>query len=207
MAERTGTWDGGYIHKDTRGRKVYVIRQQINGVRYEVGTRAFTERPALEQWKRFQSDPEGYDPNGGQQTQADLPRRPAHEGVPRLLARREAQQQAVARRAENPAGVVVEEAARHRLARGQPARLDPARAGSKTPSRQHKVTVIKGLYSWLRKVRREITLADDPTAAGMLVLPAPKKQLRRPHFLVVVPDCPLDALPHCVDTILGLRQN
>ena len=27
MAERTGTWDGGYIHKDARGRDVYVIRQ------------------------------------------------------------------------------------------------------------------------------------------------------------------------------------
>src|SRR5258708_19670049 len=50
--------------------------------------------------------------------------------------------------------------------------------GAKTPSRQHKVTVIKGLYSWLRKVRRELTLAEDPTAAGMLVLPVQKKRPR-----------------------------
>ena len=35
MAERTGTWDGGYMHKDGRGRDVYVIRQQINGKRYD----------------------------------------------------------------------------------------------------------------------------------------------------------------------------
>ena len=48
MADRTGTWDGGYIRKDARRRTVYVIRQQVNGKRYEVSTRAFSVKAALD---------------------------------------------------------------------------------------------------------------------------------------------------------------
>src|ERR1700736_306169 len=59
-------WDGGYVRLGERGRSVYIIRQMINGKRYDVSTRAHTERAALEQWKRFQADPENYDPRGEQ---------------------------------------------------------------------------------------------------------------------------------------------
>ena len=59
-----GTWFGGRIWCDDRGRNVYVIRKQVNGKRYEISTRSHTERAALEQLKRFEADPEGYDPRG-----------------------------------------------------------------------------------------------------------------------------------------------
>src|SRR5258708_36279222 len=64
MPRRVRKWDGGYVRKDERGREVYTIRRMINGKRYDVSTRAHTERAALEQLKRFEADPEGYDARG-----------------------------------------------------------------------------------------------------------------------------------------------
>ena len=40
----------------------------------------------------------------------------------------------------------------------------------------HKVAVLKAVYTWLRRERREITLAEDPTAGGGLTIPPPRKQ-------------------------------
>ncbi|PTL79232.1 hypothetical protein [Vitiosangium sp. GDMCC 1.1324] len=71
MGESTGksqdyakTWEGGFIRHDSRGRKVYVIRRMINGRSYKVSTRATTLRAAMEQLKRFEADPEHYNPAG-----------------------------------------------------------------------------------------------------------------------------------------------
>ncbi len=58
------TWEGGFIRHDSRGRKVYVIRRMINGRNYKVSTRATTLRAAVEQLKRFETDPEHYNPAG-----------------------------------------------------------------------------------------------------------------------------------------------
>ena len=65
MQEQTsGTWEGGYWRLDGRGRRVYVIRRQVAGKRYEVSTRARNEPAAVAQLRRFEADPEGYDPRG-----------------------------------------------------------------------------------------------------------------------------------------------
>jgi hypothetical protein len=56
------TWEGGFIRHDSKGRKVYVIRRMLNGRNYKVSTRATTLRAAMEQLKRFESDPEHYNP-------------------------------------------------------------------------------------------------------------------------------------------------
>ena len=58
------TWEGGFIRHDSQGRKVYVIRRMINGRNYKVSTRATTLRAAIEQLKRFEIDPEHYNPVG-----------------------------------------------------------------------------------------------------------------------------------------------
>lgn len=60
-----GTWEGGRVWRDSRGRSVYFIRRRIMGKSYSVSTRAHTLRAALEHLERFESDPEGYDPTGG----------------------------------------------------------------------------------------------------------------------------------------------
>lgn len=59
-----GTWEGGYWRLDGRGRRVYVIRRQVGGKRYEVSTRARNEPAAVAQLRRFEADPEDYDPRG-----------------------------------------------------------------------------------------------------------------------------------------------
>ena len=58
------TWEGGFVRTDAKGRKVYVIRRMINGKSYKVSTRAGNARAAMEQLKRFEADPEGYNPAG-----------------------------------------------------------------------------------------------------------------------------------------------
>jgi site-specific recombinase len=35
----------------------------------------------------------------------------------------------------------------------------------------HKVAVLKAVYTWLRRDRREINLSEDPTAGGGLTIP------------------------------------
>lgn len=58
------TWEGGFVRTDAKGRKVYVIRRMISGKNYEVSTWAGNLRAAVEQLKRFEADPEGYNPAG-----------------------------------------------------------------------------------------------------------------------------------------------
>ena len=58
------TWEGGFIRHDSKGRKVYVIRRMINGRNFKVSTRATTLRAAMEQLRRFEADPEHYNPAG-----------------------------------------------------------------------------------------------------------------------------------------------
>jgi len=57
--EKRRRWVGGYV----RG-GVYVIERWLRGTRYHVSTHARTERGALEQLRRFEADPAGYDPRG-----------------------------------------------------------------------------------------------------------------------------------------------
>ena len=176
MAERIGTWEGGYIHKDARGRDLYVIRQQVSGKRYEVSTRTFSYRAALEQLKRFQGDPEGYDPRGlvrpeGIYLDLDLStkylaysrseRGNSHEWVTKQRA-------ILSWWAEQLKGVDL---------RGASVRDSILPALDRAEGKPHKVAVLKALYTWLRRERREISLAEDPTAGGGLTIPLP----RRPH--------------------------
>lgn len=175
MAERTGSWDGGYIHRDSRGRDVYVIRQMINGKRCEVSTRCFTERAALEQWKRFQSDPEGYDPRGEVRPNpiyldVDLAQRYLKYSREDRENTREwvtKQRAILAWWAKKLKGVDL---------RGASVRDAILPAIDRAPGMAHKVAVLKGLYSWLRRERRELTLSEDPTAGGGLTMPQPKKR-------------------------------
>jgi hypothetical protein len=71
MGESTGksrdyaeTWEGGLSCHDSKGRKVHVIRRMLHGRSYKVSTRATTLRAAMEQVKRFEAEPEHYNPAG-----------------------------------------------------------------------------------------------------------------------------------------------
>jgi integrase len=70
--EKRGAWVGywppdaaphdhaGRIWQTTDGRRVYVIRRQLNGTRFEVSTRTSSLTAAMEHYRRFQADPEKY---------------------------------------------------------------------------------------------------------------------------------------------------
>ncbi len=171
MADRIGTWDGGYVRKDARGRDVYVIRQQVNGQRYEVSTRAFSVKAALEQLKRFQSDPDAYDPRGDERPDPIYLDKALSEEF--LTYSREEKKNTVhwvseqrtllADWAEDLHGVDLRRASLrdHILPVLKPGR----------PSRQHRIALLKSLYAWLRTVKRDLTLNEDPTAGGALKVP------------------------------------
>lgn len=70
------SWEGGLVRYGADGRGTFVIRRMVNGNRYMVSTRvrfradaseqakAKAEAAALIQLRRFEANPEGYDPRG-----------------------------------------------------------------------------------------------------------------------------------------------
>ena len=168
MGESTGksqdyaeTWEGGFIRHDSRGRKVYVIRRMINGRNYKVSTRATTLRAAMEQLKRFETDPEHYNPAGS-----------SHEAPIHLDAPLAAEFLAYSRDVDKNSSTWVKKQQGY-LAwwadqlKGRDLRkltlLDdifPALEGAK--ARGHRIAVLKRIYSWLRKVKHVLSVAEDP---------------------------------------------
>ncbi len=165
MPDRSETWDGGYIRRDKRNRAVYIIHQQVNGVRYEVSTRAHSETAAHAQLKLFQSNPGAYDPNGEQK---EDPVYLDDELIKDFLAYSEGKQNSDKWRgeqkrmlewwAEKLYGVDL---------RGASLR-DSILPALDKGNNKHARTTLKALYTWLRRERHLITLAEDPVAGGML---------------------------------------
>jgi len=177
MAERLDTWDGGYIREDARGRNVYVIRQQVNSKRYEISTRTFSVRAALEQLKRFQADPESYDPRGEQRPD---PIYLDEELVREYLAYSREEKGNSRSWVTEQRSLLAWWAEHLRRVDLRDASLREAILPSlqRAAGRPHKIAVLKAVYTWLRKVKREIALDEDPTAAGGLTMPSAKKPNR-----------------------------
>lgn len=180
---RWAPWDGGRKWIDADGRVTYYIRRSVNGRRYEVRTSATTERAAFEQLKRFEADPEGYDPRGEERAEAvyldeDLaraflawsvaPRKDGGAGnTPRWVGQ---QRLYLAAWADHLHGVDLRRATLrdHVL---------PALKGA--TCRPQRIAVLKRLYSWLRKVEHRIESSEDPTLDQLTVPAASPEQLRR----------------------------
>jgi integrase len=175
-AAKTGhweKWDGGRKWIDADGRATYYVRKRVGGKRYEVRTSATTERAAFEQLKRFEADPEGYDPRGEVKAEPiyldehlsqgflDWSLRPRREGgagnTPRWVGQ---QRLYLATWAEALAGVDLRRAS---LADN----IMPALNGA--TCRPQRIAVLKRLYSWLRKVEQRIRREEDPTLDTLAV--------------------------------------
>ena len=174
-------WYAGRAWRDSDGTRTFYIRKQIGGRRYDVSTRASTLPGALEQLRRFEADPERYDPRGSEVrdpifldetlTKAFL-RWSKEKGN---SARWRGQQKAyLAWWAERLRGVDL----RRCFLRDHvlPA-LD--RPDGKT-CRPQRIAVVKVLFAWLRKERHDITTAEDPTFGQLSVPQAKPEQLKRP---------------------------
>jgi integrase len=183
------TWDGGFIRRDSRGLKVYVIRRTVEGKRYKISTRAHNATAAHEQLKRFESDPEGYSAAGTPQKQpiyldAELAAeflawsRDIQKNSPLWVGK---QKRYIAWWADHLERVNL------RTASLPDNILPPLK---KAKARAHRIAVIKALYSWLRTTKHAIKLAEDPVFQQLAVPQTRPEQWRRSkaipreHFLL-----------------------
>ncbi len=159
------TWEGGFI----RG-GVYHIRRQIHSKRYSVSTRARSQRAAYEQLKRFEADPISYRPEGRPgaapiyldevlATAFLKWSRDVQHNSPKWVGE---QRLYLAWWADKLEGCDLRELS-------LTDRILPALEG--VPARGPRIAVLKRLYSWLRKVKHALTLAEDPT---FQMLPVPQ---------------------------------
>jgi integrase len=151
------TWPGGFI----RG-GVYHIRRQVHGKRYSVSTRARSQRAALKQLERFEADPNGYHPEGelgaapiylDDKLAAEFLAwsRDVQRNTPKWIAE---QRLYLAWWADELDGCDLRGLSLHD-------RILPAL--ERVKARAPRIAVLKRLYSWLRKVKHSMPLAEDPT--------------------------------------------
>jgi len=178
MADRSRSWEGGYIRKDARGRDVYVIRQRVNGTRYEVSTRAHSRRAAIKQLERFEANPDAYNPRGDERPEPIYLDKPLSEEF--LAYSRDEKKNTTAWVTEQRAllGDWADDLHGVDLRRAT-LRDDILPILERATSRQHRIAVLKALYSWLRTVKRDLSFEEDPTAGGALKVPQADPSKRR----------------------------
>lgn len=163
-------WEGGRIHVQKDGRRLYILERQVEGRRYHISTRCHSEGAAYEQLRRFEADPANYAPGGKPEAEAILLTDELVEAyrdwmvVEKENTRRHSNQMAnrLAEWMEDLDAVDLRKATlRDHLA--------PSIAKRKT-CRPARIIAIKGFYAWLRKEKHLLTSASDPT----LDLPVPQ---------------------------------
>lgn len=172
------TWEGGFIRTDVKGRKVYVIRRMINGKSYKVSTRAGNARAPMEQLKRFEADPEGYNPAGAPREAPIYLDAPLAEEF--LIWNRdvkknsrewlEKQQRYLAWWADQLKGLDLRKVS-------LVDHIKPALKGA--GNGPHRIAVLKSVYSWLRKEKHLLTVNEDPTFQTLVVPQARPEQWKR----------------------------
>lgn len=169
------SWDGGYVRTDAKGRSVYIIRRSVSGKRYEVSTRCRTERAAIEQLRRFEADPESYEAAGAVKEEGlfltdvlvteFLDWSHSHQkNSDEWLTK---QKRLLAWWLERLKGLDLRKLTVTK-------NIKPALVGA--TSRQHRIAVLKSFYSWLRKEKHAISIAEDPTFQTLSVPQAVPQQ-------------------------------
>lgn len=179
MARRDGTWPGGYIRRDAKGRAIYVLRRSMGGQRYEVSTECSTLRAAMKELERFEGDPAGYR-SGGTSAGAiyldeDLSARFLAAHAKNSVRWQRQQQLFLAWWAGQLRGVDLRHATLHR-------HILPAVDG--TTSAPRRKIIIKRLYSWMRE-KDMISAAEDPCLGKLKVERGVPAQLDRSKVIPV----------------------
>lgn len=168
-------WPGGYVRKDAKGRRVYVIRRMVAGVRYHVSTRCTTLRAAMRELERFEADPPGYQPGGDPHAAIFLD----EELVAGFLLAHGSnsrgwqvtQRSILAWWAEQLAGIDLRRATLRD-------HILPALDREGVGSRPHRTAIVKRLFAWLRETDR-ISIAEDPVMRKLKAPPPRVAQLER----------------------------
>jgi len=172
----------GYTYRDAHGRTVYVIHKQVDGTRYEVSTRAYNEREAIDQLNLFLKNPEEY-----VHPEEPEPPPPPPEALildkklqDTYLAYSEKENNSREWRLEQQSHLIwwAERLYGIDLRACPLAKIQSALDAQGTKSKYHRRTVIKGLYTWLRTVAHKITHAEDPTVGGAIQVSPPKEKDR-----------------------------
>lgn len=186
MPKINGTWLGGYIRNDKKGRKTFIIRKSVNGKRYEASTYANTQRAALKQLERFEMDPENYRPQGEERRDPlYLTEKLAQEF---LDWSRDQKENSTQWRGSQRRFLVWWGTKLHQLdLRGEVTLADhvtPALDAEPT-SRKQRIAVIKRFYSWLRKIRHDLRVEPqhDPTLGKLSVPQSDPKQWTVPKVI------------------------
>lgn len=165
-------WEGGRVWRGKDGRKTYFIRRRVAGKLYEASTRCHTASAALEHLKRFEADPEGYDPAsaaGGAAIVLDA------DLIERFLAWSKNDKKNTddwVRKQKRFLAWWADKLDMRDLRRVDlAAHVIPALDGA--PSRKHRIEALKALYGWLRKERHKIKPSEDPT---LDTLPVPQSR-------------------------------
>jgi integrase len=175
---RIGTWPGGRIWEGTDGARTYVVRRKVAGRTYEVSTRCTSLRAAMAQLARFEADPEGYDPSGGQGERLLLDEDRARAFL-RWSRDEKVNSSGWVRQQKRYLAWWVEKLGGIDLRRvSLRDHLLPALDGM--AGRRHRIEVIKAFYSWMRKERALIAAAQDPTYGALSVPQGRPEQWVRP---------------------------
>ncbi len=189
MTQHREPWEGGFIRRDSRGRATFIIKRRVSGKPYEVSTRAHSRSAALEHLRRFEADPEAYDPRGTVRPEAilldeDL----SKDFLDWSKAKGNSQSWRLNQRAHLSwwAGKLKGVDLRRANLRDH---VLPALVGER--SRAQRIAVIKCLYSWLRTEVHRISTAEDPCYGQLKSVQARPEQWTRSK---VIPRESLDAV-------------
>lgn len=159
--DRSDTWDGGYKRRNAKGKKVFIIYKKVRGKLYELSTRCTSSAAANEHWKRFQTDPEAYRPEGEEQQGALLLDREL--GREFLLWSRDVKRNSPTwiRDQKHALAWWQEKLEGQDLRKLKTSRLLAALDGIAT-GRKQRIATLKTFYGWLRKERHLIMTSEDP---------------------------------------------
>ena len=177
MVDRTDTWDGGYKRTNAKGKKVFIIHKRVRGKLYEVSTRCVSSAAAEAQYRRFQLDPENYNPEGEKPRvrltlDATLGRdflfwsRDVKRNTPKWVRD---QRRALAWWESRLGEIDLRRLTTERLA------TELQRATGK----KQLIATLKTFYAWLRTERHLVTTSEDPTYGQLKVPQAAPRQLTK----------------------------
>lgn len=179
---RRERWEGGYIHRQKNGKRLFVIERQIGQDRFHVSTRQHTERDAYREFERFKADPVAYvnDMKHGRRDRDALclTTELYLEFRDWLLSRDRPTTTKYANEMAHRLREWTEDLSGRDLRRLDLAHIDTVLERRAT-CRQHRIIALKSLMAWLRKKKYLIKREHDVTLDLTVPQAVPEKHKRR----------------------------
>jgi hypothetical protein len=181
-----GRWDGGEIHLQQDGRKLYILDLRRGGKRYRLSTRCHSETAAHDHLRRFEADPWKYvqEMKAGRTDEYEplLMTEEMTEKFTRWQLAREHPAPVTKKHARQTGKLLddwIEDLAGRDLRRLKLRDdIKPALERRKK-MRAHRIAAIKAFYGWLRKEETLLITAEDPTLDLPMPQAVPEKRIRR----------------------------